>query len=893
MRRLQSLHEDFIGVSMSNLQLAERIWSDPGFQQSVRAITINSAMSEIPSILSPAKHDVTLDWFHLLRCARVMVGETNEKFNDVGIRILHGCLISSNDLNQKAVAAATLAKIASNPSILLAEKRNLIPPDLLKKLPFDLAMDVAAQQISSTININTKHEFVANDFQSVLWRALSENDWISASAPTSAGKSFILEKWIEHVVSTRHQSTTFYIVPTRALISQVETDFRLMLTDANQDINITSLPLSLSKPKAHNIYIYTQERFHLYLLSNKSIQSADYLIIDEAQKIGSDRRGILLQQVLEMASSRYDHAKFLFASPSTDNPEALLEFAPEGKSKKVVHGNKSTVNQNLIWIEQVPFKPKEWNVNLLIDGESNPAGKIELDNRPSVSQKLPFIAQMISKDSPGNVIYVNRASDAEKVAEILCQFFPNESDDPELLALSEFCEKAVHSKFALRRFVRKGVAFHYGNIPQLIRTEVERLFSAGKIRYLVCTSTLVEGVNLSCRNIFLRNPKRGLYDLMSLDDFWNLAGRAGRWGKEFQGNIFCIDPLKALEWHGGSAPRIKKKHKIEIATQRVHSEFRSFFKYLSEDAKNPAITNRFFEYLFSYLLFRKTFFGKLEASLLSRNLTPEQDMQLTEEIDRAIAALKVPVEIIHRNPGINPYGINALFEYFQSKEAGDFASLIPADPLSDAPILPEGDEDSELPKDAAVDSFVAVFSRMSKHLRAPLGEDNKAFGNALLVVHWMRGYPLNRIIGRQIKYWKNKDPSKSDNAIIRETMERVERVARYETPKYLHCYLDVLTYFFRNLGLKDFEANIENFWLYLEFGVSKQTQISLMALGMSRSSVTVISDYIKEDDFNENQCLHWLATNSWREFSLPRLVQLEIENVLNRHLPLTSISRTP
>ena len=24
-------------------------------------------------------------------------------------------------------------------------------------------------------------------------------------------------------------------------------------------------------------------------------------------------------------------------------------------------------------------------------------------------------------------------------------------------------------------------------------------------------------------------------------DFWNLAGRAGRQGKEFQGNIICID----------------------------------------------------------------------------------------------------------------------------------------------------------------------------------------------------------------------------------------------------------------------------------------------------------------------------------------------------------------
>ncbi|WP_271500718.1 helicase-related protein, partial [Bradyrhizobium sp. CCBAU 11357] len=108
----------------------------------------------------------------------------------------------------------------------------------------------------------------------------------------------------------------------------------------------------------------------------------------------------------------------------------------------------------------------------------------------------------------GNVIYVNRASDAETVAEILCQFIKNEIADPELTAPSELCEKAVHPKFKLRRFVKNGVAFHYGNIPQLIRTEVERLFSSGKINFLVCTSTLIEGVNLSCRSVFMRNPKR-------------------------------------------------------------------------------------------------------------------------------------------------------------------------------------------------------------------------------------------------------------------------------------------------------------------------------------------------------------------------------------------------
>ena len=58
--------------------------------------------------------------------------------------------------------------------------------------------------------------------------------------------------------------------------------------------------------------------------------------------------------------------------------------------------------------------------------------------------------------------------------------------------------------------VERGVAFHYGNMPSLIRLEVERLFRSGKIRFLICTSTLIEGVNLSCRTIVLRGPRKGI-----------------------------------------------------------------------------------------------------------------------------------------------------------------------------------------------------------------------------------------------------------------------------------------------------------------------------------------------------------------------------------------------
>ncbi len=872
---------------MSSKKLADLVWADQSIKTAVRNISVQTAAIDLPKS-NTLQLPTCYDWFHLLRCAWIFLESHDEYYHDIGLRILHSCLTLDVGADERALAAALLAKVASIPSLRVAISRSLVPKDVLDQLPFDLILDVESHRIASIINIETPREFSGNEFQGAVWHALEQYDWISASAPTSTGKSFVLEKWIEHVVHTLPESTIFFIVPTRALISQVEINIRKMLGNGNFDINITSLPLAFNEPTKHNIYIYTQERFHLYLLKELHVENADLIIIDEAQQIGASQRGVLLQQVLELAAQRHPNAKVLFASPSTKNPQSLLQFAPEGKRTHAISGTKPTVNQNLIWVEQIPMKPTHWQLKLMSDGEALSIETLILPNRPSTAEKLPFIAHAIGAHSGGNIIYVNRAADAEKVAEILCTFISTESDDPELVALSELCEKAVHRNFQLRNFVKRGVAFHYGNIPQLIRTEVERLFSSGRIKFLVCTSTLVEGVNLSCRNIFMRNPKRGnrTEDLMKPEDFWNLAGRAGRWGKEFQGNIYCIDPLKTTEWYSGSAPRLKQKHTIHVATQRLASEFTEFVDYIQNRARILDTKKRFYEYLLSYLVFRRNKYGSLETSISMKNLSREQAIEITDLVDETIENLKVPVNVVLRNPGINPWGMNALYEYFVGQPDNKLESLLPADPLSDASIPDRED----ISKDPAVNNFIAIFSRITTYLGGRFGNGKSAFSNAILVVHWMRGYPLNRIIDGQIRYWNKKDATKGIPAIIRETMERVEKIARFETPKYLHAYLDVLHVVLKEKGRHELLSETDDFWLYLEFGVSKRTQLSLMSLGLSRSSVTTLSDYIKEDNLSEASCLDWLVSNNWLEFGLPRLVELEINITLQRHGRQTSIT---
>ena len=122
-------------------------------------------------------------------------------------------------------------------------------------------------------------------------------------------------------------------------------------------------------------------------------------------------------------------------------------------------------------------------------------------------------------------MYANGAADTEKIAHIIYDGLSvgsvgSDAVNEELHDLSEFCRLSIHPKFLLVDLVKRGVAFHYGNMPTILRNEIERLFRKGKIRFLVCTSTLVEGVNLACRTIVVRGPRKGKGNPMSAPDFW-------------------------------------------------------------------------------------------------------------------------------------------------------------------------------------------------------------------------------------------------------------------------------------------------------------------------------------------------------------------------------------
>jgi len=156
---------------------------------------------------------------------------------------------------------------------------------------------------------------------------------------------------------------------------------------------------------------------------------------------------------------------------------------------------------------------------------------------------------------------------------------------------------------------------------------------------------------------------------------------------------------------------------------------------------------------------------------------------------------------------------------------------------------------------------------------------------ALLVTRWMRGFPLARLIQDRLDYLKRKKKTPDDATEIRTVMNEVEQIARFEAPRGLSAYCDVLAQYLRKIDRQDLLEQLPQFNVFLELGVNLQTQISLIGIGLHRTSAIAVSEFITSDKLTEPQVLRWLVENEelWSRSSLLTLVKRDIERVLNQH----------
>ncbi|MFH1400446.1 MAG: helicase-related protein [Nanoarchaeota archaeon] len=166
---------------------------------------------------------------------------------------------------------------------------------------------------------------------------------------------------------------------------------------------------------------------------------------------------------------------------------------------------------------------------VISQGTSDPVINIILDTIEKKKQAL---------------VFVNSKRGAESQAEQIAHKLPPRRDldgmAERVLAALSSPTKQCHR---LALCVRHGMAFHHAGLHHAQREIVEEGFRAGHIWAICATPTLAQGLDMPAFRTIIRDLKRygqrGMTDIAVLE-YEQMAGRAGRPGKESFGEAICI-----------------------------------------------------------------------------------------------------------------------------------------------------------------------------------------------------------------------------------------------------------------------------------------------------------------------------------------------------------------
>lgn len=335
--------------------------------------------------------------------------------------------------------------------------------------------------------------------QSRLLNTLLSGKNIAVSAPTSFGKSFVIDSFI----SIKKPSNVVILVPTIALAD--ETRRRLQRKFGEIYKIITTPDQSLSDK---NILIFPQERALGYI---KSLTKIDILIVDEFYK----------------ASKSFDEKR----SPSLIR--AIICLSKIADQRYFLAPNITDIKNN-IFTEDMEFLHIDFNT-LFLEKEDL---YTEIGN--DQQKKSDVLLRIISANTGKTLIYAGTYSNVKKLSTLFIDSC-NSLDRVLLHQFQSWLAINYDPNWELTKLIIKGVGIHNGQLHRSLGQIQIKLFEEDLgIDRIISTSSIIEGVNTSAQNVILWSNKNGR---TKINDFTykNIIGRSGRMFRHFVGKVFVLE----------------------------------------------------------------------------------------------------------------------------------------------------------------------------------------------------------------------------------------------------------------------------------------------------------------------------------------------------------------
>lgn len=330
--------------------------------------------------------------------------------------------------------------------------------------------------------------------QAEVYQRLLDGESVVLSAPTSFGKSLLIDALI---ASGRYKNVTV-VVPTIALIDETR---RRLAERFGREFKLITHPTQ--QLAAKNIFVMTQER----VLDVEQLPKVDLFVIDEFYKLDPRQdsdRALLLNQALHRLLKT--GAQFYMLGPS---------------------------------IKQIPGKLSELTGSAFVDTDYATVVTEQVRVNTGEGDSVGALVALCRELSDSTLIYCASPASARRVATALAAAGVG-SDKGKLRGAYDWLATNYHPDWAVARGFLTGIGVHHGKVPRAVAQYAVRQFNKGLLPFLVCTSTLIEGVNTKAKNVIVFDNRvaQKKFDFFT---FNNIRGRSGRMLRHFVGRVYLFN----------------------------------------------------------------------------------------------------------------------------------------------------------------------------------------------------------------------------------------------------------------------------------------------------------------------------------------------------------------
>jgi len=431
------------------------------------------------------------------------------------------------------------------------------------------------------------YTFPLDPFQQHAIAAIAKDENVLVCAKTGSGKTLVGEYQIYH--SLQKGKRVFYTTPIKSLSNQKFYDLKHQFTDASVGIMTGDIKFC---PDAQIVVMTTEilrnllykrgsTTEHLGLTASLSMDNVDAIIFDECHYINDKDRGKVWEETMILLPSSIN---MVMLSATLDHPEYLANWLGELKQKPIhliethyrmvplthyVLGKEDKMlpimdakevyypNTYLDWFRSYHGRQKELQTFQQKVVDSRKAGvKGGVDGKVHSSHFVHRLNEVIvmlqEKELLPALFFVLSRKQCESYAAKVEHSLLDTSDTATVKHIITFhlhrhmkdLEK-IPQYHQIYELLTRGVAFHHSGLLPILKEIIEILFTKGFVKMMFCTETFAVGLNMPTKTVLFAGFKKyddvaGSMRMLRKDEYFQMAGRAGRRGKDDKGVVIYL-----------------------------------------------------------------------------------------------------------------------------------------------------------------------------------------------------------------------------------------------------------------------------------------------------------------------------------------------------------------